>query len=285
MNKNIFIYWNTGFEDAPFIVKFCLNLWERLKCDYTLHKIDDHNINDYLDMKYIKEAYQFHKLTIQAQSDIIRLELLYRYGGIWTDATILPLKKINDWLLVNHHNENYFYSHITPGFICSSFIASNQSSYIVKRWLQEIQKLIDSNGKSVPVSFSTKIKHDYFRTFKVNSDLKVGSTNLEYFFMVRVFTWLKTKDTVFNQMLKSNYSSWSCNGFSADINDTNFMKGFDLMNDFQLNGYNSLNKIITQKLIDIINITPLQKLNWRAFQNVHEIKKDTSWFYINNHIT
>ena len=127
MDKNIFIYWDTGFDFAPPVVQTCLSLWEKNKSDYTLHKITDQNISDYHDIKSITNDYNFDKLTIQAQSDVIRLELLYNHGGIWTDATILCLKDI-DWLKVDHNNKNFFYSQTTPGFMFMCFLVSCEMS-------------------------------------------------------------------------------------------------------------------------------------------------------------
>ena len=37
-------------------------------------------------------------ITLQSRSDIIRLALLNRYGGVWADSTMLCLEPLDRWL-------------------------------------------------------------------------------------------------------------------------------------------------------------------------------------------
>lgn len=280
MNKNIFIYWNDGFNNAPPVVQTCLNFWQRYKSNYTLHKVTDRNLPDYLDMKSISNEYNFDKLTIQAQSDVIRLELLYNHGGIWTDATILCLKDI-DWLKIDHSNKNFFYSHTTPGFMFMCFLVSCENSEIILKWKDGIKRLIQTNGKSVPKSFRTLPNNqgDMFEIFR--PELKVNDLDIEYFFMQRVFRYLKANDKNFNDALESNFSTWtSSNGISSQWNAPNFQDGFDLLYDIEKNGYSKMNLPITQKLVDVFNNCALQKLNWRAYTfDFNDKSPNSAWSY------
>ena len=282
MNKNIFIYWNTGFENAPSVVKTCLSLWEKNKSDYTLHKITDKNISYYLDIKSISKEYNFDKLTIQAKSDVIRLELLYNHGGIWTDATVLCLKNI-DWLKVDHSNKNFFYSHTTPGYMTMCFLVSCEKSDIIYKWKEGVKKLIATNGESIPKTFHTEPnnKGDMFEIFQ--PELKVNDLDIEYFFMQRVFRYLKANDENFRNALESNFSSWTpSNVISSKWDAPNLQDGFKLLYDIENIGYSKMNLPLSENVKEVFSSRTLQKLNWRAYQNEFNKSDGSCWNYLNN---
>jgi len=59
----------------------------------------------------IKIPSTFHKLQPALQSDIVRLNLLYMYGGIWMDATIMLLRDLEwltDYTRLNGQKDSYF---------------------------------------------------------------------------------------------------------------------------------------------------------------------------------
>lgn len=61
------------------------------KHGYKVIQLNDKNINKYLDINpsYFKKAStERNGFSIAALSDLIRLGLLYNYGGIWCDATV-----------------------------------------------------------------------------------------------------------------------------------------------------------------------------------------------------
>ena len=41
---------------------------------------------------------QKKKITVQALSDIIRLNILNKYGGVWADAMLLCIQSLNHWI-------------------------------------------------------------------------------------------------------------------------------------------------------------------------------------------
>ena len=82
--------WLQGLDDAPEIVQVCHE--ERLRChpNYLHQLVTAKNLADYLTLDdYLLD--KWHKGLIKEHSlaNIIRLELLHKYGGIWMDATVL----------------------------------------------------------------------------------------------------------------------------------------------------------------------------------------------------
>lgn len=88
--KIIWQYWAQGFEDElPEVVQVCLDSVDKYKGDYEVIRLSDNNIADYIDLPaYVWEKRE-HGFSVTVFSDVLRLALLYCYGGVWLDATVL----------------------------------------------------------------------------------------------------------------------------------------------------------------------------------------------------
>ena len=97
MDKNIFLLWLQGWDKAPWLQKKVLNSWAINNPDWNIELIDEKNLKNYVsDIDYIYDKNK--KITPQAKSDIIRLSLLKRYGGVWADSTLLCMQPLNHWV-------------------------------------------------------------------------------------------------------------------------------------------------------------------------------------------
>lgn len=98
-NSPIWIMWYQGIKFAPPIVKSCIKSVIINKGKHHLHIIDKNNLKKYLELpSYIIEKFNNKSFSITHLSDIVRIGLLYKYGGYWIDSTILlttPLKTFN----------------------------------------------------------------------------------------------------------------------------------------------------------------------------------------------
>lgn len=84
----IWIYWNQGFENAPNIVQLCLNsVKNHIPNNAELILLDESNLYDYVTLpQYVIDKVGENYTHL---SDIIRTQLLYLYGGLWLDSTVL----------------------------------------------------------------------------------------------------------------------------------------------------------------------------------------------------
>lgn len=88
--KYIWICWFQGEENMPDIVKVCYNSIKKHLSSYNIILITYDNFDSYVNIPdYIIDKYQKGIISNAHFSDILRLELLIRYGGIWIDATVL----------------------------------------------------------------------------------------------------------------------------------------------------------------------------------------------------
>ena len=88
-SNKVWVCWMQGMDNAPVLVQRCfLSLKENLK-DREIVLITSANLKDYTDFPtYILEKYEKGLITHTHFSDLLRVELLCRYGGTWIDATV-----------------------------------------------------------------------------------------------------------------------------------------------------------------------------------------------------
>lgn len=91
--KNIYSWtcWWQGEENAPEIVKACINSQRKnLPSEIQHIVITKYNYKNYIDFpNYILTKVDRGDITYTTFSDMIREKLIYKYGGIWFDATVL----------------------------------------------------------------------------------------------------------------------------------------------------------------------------------------------------
>lgn len=88
--KIIWFLWLQGLDSAPAIVKKCYTaIIDKLK-DYKIILLTADNIYDYVSLPdFILKKWEKGLITNTHFSDILRLDLLITYGGIWMDSTVL----------------------------------------------------------------------------------------------------------------------------------------------------------------------------------------------------
>ncbi|PZO87490.1 MAG: hypothetical protein DI631_15050, partial [Acinetobacter johnsonii] len=90
--KKIWIYWE---GNMPALVQHCIDRIEKLHPDYTVNLLNPKNVADFISFDLTSPILQ--KATSQQRADLIRFDLIYHYGGIWLDASIIIYKKL-DWI-------------------------------------------------------------------------------------------------------------------------------------------------------------------------------------------
>lgn len=143
--RQVWMYWES--ETLPAEVQIFVDKIIRENPGYQVTVINNLNIKSYLpDLEFVhRDMRPSHK------SDVIRLELLHRYGGIWMDATIILNRTLDELLAVNAA-DNYdliaFYrdgSTLDKAYpvIESWFLAAPKNNAFIGRWLHYFRPIID----------------------------------------------------------------------------------------------------------------------------------------------
>lgn len=88
-NNVIWTCWFQGMNSAPLLVQRCYQSLKTHLSKYEIIVITKENIDQYIEFPgFIQEKVDSGQITLTHLSDLIRLELLTRYGGTWIDATV-----------------------------------------------------------------------------------------------------------------------------------------------------------------------------------------------------
>ncbi len=87
--NKVWVFWMQGMDKAPALVQRCYrSLQENLK-DREIILITEKNLNEYVQFPdYIIKKLSNGIITYTHLSDLLRVELLIRYGGTWIDSTV-----------------------------------------------------------------------------------------------------------------------------------------------------------------------------------------------------
>jgi hypothetical protein len=92
----IWVCWWDGEEAMPDIVKVCYKSIKQHAGRHPVKLITKNNYKEYVSFPdYIMEKVNSKIMTVTHFSNMLRANLLYEYGGIWMDATILTLRDIS----------------------------------------------------------------------------------------------------------------------------------------------------------------------------------------------
>lgn len=92
--KKIHYCWFGG-NPIPESLRRCMDTWKRLCPDYEIIRWDEHNY-DVGAVPYMEQAYRRQKWSFV--SDVARLDIIYRHGGIYLDTDVELVKHLDELL-------------------------------------------------------------------------------------------------------------------------------------------------------------------------------------------
>lgn len=89
-HRTIWLFWWQGEDAMPPLVKKCYSSVKENLEDWEIILLTEQNFLQYAEFPdYIMEKLKSGVITLTHFSDLLRLELLIRHGGLWLDATVL----------------------------------------------------------------------------------------------------------------------------------------------------------------------------------------------------
>ena len=81
--------WFQGVDNLPLIPKLCLSSLQKHANGHPIHIITSKNISDYIDVpEHILKKLKSGIITYAHFSDLLRMSLVAKYGGMWIDSTV-----------------------------------------------------------------------------------------------------------------------------------------------------------------------------------------------------
>lgn len=269
INRIIWTYWYQGLENAPPVITKCVNQWQKINPGWELRFVDRHNMHDFVELLPLSDE-KLNKMSLAVSSDLLKLQLLIKYGGVWVDATVFPLVSLDEWLL-DKLDAGYFYFY-KPGrdrIISSWFIVAEENNMMLKNHYTSLINYWKNNDFKYAGKPSTSFERYLYRIINRNP------------FMTKIwFTPLFTKILRVSPYLVTHYMFYKIISSKREL-----MNRFQAMPKVSAKPLNSFSRDDYYKVLNndfkswVDNKkTPMIKLNWKTITN--EFSNNTNLAYL-----
>lgn len=126
--------WLQGWDQAPAVAQAARQSWQARNPGWTLQALDRARLGEFLPAEVLDKAFAIANPAV-VLSDLVRLELLYRHGGVWADATTICAHPLDRWLPQAMPQGFFAFDRPSPKrMIANWFLASEKQGLIVDRW-------------------------------------------------------------------------------------------------------------------------------------------------------
>jgi hypothetical protein len=142
--RTIWTYWDD--DKLPEMVEKSIENWKRYSIGWTINVVTPSNLGEFL------PGVNFDQFRpgefVQRKVDLIRLYLISKYGGVWSDASI-AVKRSHDWIIDEMKTGGYeFLGYYREGSTRNSnypvienwMFAAIPNCEFVKKWRDEFEK-------------------------------------------------------------------------------------------------------------------------------------------------
>lgn len=132
----IWVCWWQGLENAPDIVKACIESIQKNAGNHPVIVLTDENYKQYVTIpRWVEEKRSKGIITRTNYSDLLRLSLLAEHGGMWLDATFFCTDPVLDSYfqkpLWSIKRPDYFHASAACGYFAGYSLACNESNRFV----------------------------------------------------------------------------------------------------------------------------------------------------------
>ena len=202
----IYFCWLQGKENLPPLIQCCYNSLKKNAGNYKVIFIDAKNFSDYVTLpEYVIQKFKDGKIGHAHFADILRVNLLEQYGGLWLDSTILvtePLEKYKNFWKLPYFTQKFFQEKssfcpfVNPSygrwatFILGAAVRHNPFFVFMKDFYNEYWKEFDEILDYVLMDFMMDLAYENipavrkeFDAVPINNDRAwslLGTLNLPY---------------------------------------------------------------------------------------------------------
>lgn len=165
--KIIWTFWDS--DAPPEFVQKSIESWRKFSPDFKINVVTPQTLKDYLpEVDFSSKRNDF----IQRTSDFVRVHLVAKYGGIWSDASVIATRSHN-WIIDAQKSRGFeFFSYDNPRdqilpdhpVIANWFFASVPGGDFVSKWRDEFDRL---NNFKRPQDYIRDIRSKGVNTQKI----------------------------------------------------------------------------------------------------------------------
>ena len=137
--KILWLLWFQNWENAPLMAQKCKSTWIEHNPDWTIHFLTNENLPDFIDMESVLPGFKDKNIPLVSYSNMIRMVLLIKYGGVWADSTVYCNRPLNEWVQQCTAPSGFF-AFANPGpdrMLSTWFLAATPGHTLVKKWYAE----------------------------------------------------------------------------------------------------------------------------------------------------
>lgn len=179
LRNKIWICWWQGIENAPEIVKVCVESIKRFSGEYEVICITEENYKQYVQFpSWIEDKYKNKIFSKTHFSDLLRMNILATYGGIWIDSTFFCKSPCFEYYmklpLWSIKRPDYLHCSIASGYFAGYSLGCNyQNRWIFKvirdilfHYWKDNKKLVDYLLVDYAVVLAQRHYEDIAEAFK-----------------------------------------------------------------------------------------------------------------------
>ena len=151
ITRTVWMLWDKGWNKAPRLQAMCLRSFQRHNPDFEIHAMNLSEAEKLINRKQYYNDSSWNKVSIQAKSDIIRVELLGAFGGVWADATVYCNEPLSNWIyklriedslggFFAYERKDKAVNKQNAPWISSWFLIATTHSRIIKIWRDIVRK-------------------------------------------------------------------------------------------------------------------------------------------------
>jgi len=144
--KTIWAFWHTGADSLSPFLQVCMNSWQLKHCEWNFVLLDLDNIWCYLQRDELPSTFQDIKRA-SLQSDVIRLAVLAKFGGVYVDVSSLALEPVADiaWERVCEGSclVGFRAPDLISDFVSSWFLSAKAQEPILVEWSRQFNRLME----------------------------------------------------------------------------------------------------------------------------------------------
>lgn len=191
----IWMFWNKGFENLPKECLACYNSYKINNPDWDINVLDFDSLNEFIDNDdvLIINKLKENNVSLNHISDVIRLCLLKKNGGVWADITTYCNISINEMLKNIDNKELIIFCDLNDFKIISSWwLYAKVNCKIIDLWYDKFLKYWKENNFKKSEEYYILhntfewlfINNPYFKSLVINNCLKfdrIEAHKFQYF--------------------------------------------------------------------------------------------------------
>ena len=143
----IWTYWDKGEAGLPEFLRICLESWRHNCPDWQVVVLGPSNVLEFLELGVDLPSTFFEIDRPSLQSDVARLAVLARYGGIYTDISTLAMSNVAEQVrkvlddgasVYSYHNFAWLHD-----FVAAWFMACKPNEEVMIEWSRALNHILE----------------------------------------------------------------------------------------------------------------------------------------------